>query len=92
MPSPKVNETSFPASKAPKSTITPNIPGIMVRFITLAPYAAEKAGAVPLPPILIARNMESKKGMVKAFNNSDILFRFLSEFYEINEVKVEFYI
>ena len=62
----------FPAKIAPRNTIIPNKPGIRFFLITLAPYAAENDGAVPLPPIVIAKNMARIKGISKWLNNGDI--------------------
>jgi hypothetical protein len=41
----------------------PKNPGMMLLRRILAPYAAEKEGEVPLPPILMAKKMPIKKGM-----------------------------
>ena len=62
-PLPIVVAVPFPAMMAPRKTIIPNNPGMRLFLIILAPYAAEKAGAVPLPPILIARNMAIMNGI-----------------------------
>ena len=64
-PLPTVVAVPFPAMIAPKNTIIPNSPGISDFRITLAPYAAEKEGAVPLPPIFIARNIAIIYGINK---------------------------
>ena len=71
---PKLKVTLLPAIKAPIKTITPNKPGIKLFLMTLAPYAAENAGDVPLPPILIAKNIANKKGIVKTLKFEIILF------------------
>jgi len=62
IPEPNVAAVFLPAIVAPRNTIRPNNPGIRLLRITLAPYAAEKEGAVPLPPILKARNIPRIKG------------------------------
>jgi hypothetical protein len=70
---PMVVAVDFPASIAPKKTMIPNKPGIKLRRITLAPYAAEKAGPVPLPPIFIAKNIAIIKGNSKGLNSGEII-------------------
>ncbi|MBC8490671.1 MAG: hypothetical protein H8D45_32040, partial [Bacteroidetes bacterium] len=62
-PFPIVVAVPFPAIIAPKKTIIPNNPGIALFLIIFDPYATEKDGAVPLPPMLIAKNMAIIKGM-----------------------------
>ena len=73
-PLPIVVAVPFPAIIAPRKTIIPNSPGIKLFLITLAPYAAEKAGAVPLPPIVIAKNIAIINGINKWLNNGEIIF------------------
>ena len=63
----------FPAKIAPRNTMIPKSPGIKLFLIIFAPYAAENEGAVPLPPILIARNMATKNGISKWLNNGEIM-------------------
>jgi hypothetical protein len=70
---PMVAAVPFPAIIAPKKTMIPNKPGIRLLRSTLAPYAAEKAGPVPLPPMVIAKNMAMIKGNNKGLNNGDII-------------------
>ena len=62
---PIVVAVPLPASIAPKKTIIPNKPGIKLFLITFEPYAAEKAGPVPLPPIVIAKNIAIINGINK---------------------------
>jgi len=45
------------------NTQIPNNPGITLFFRTLAPNAAENAGAVPLHPIFIARKIAIRNGI-----------------------------
>ena len=54
------------------NTKTPNNPGITVLLMMLAPYAAANAGAVPLAPMLMAKNIASKNGIVKKLKSSGI--------------------
>jgi hypothetical protein len=42
-------------------------------FIKLVPYAAEKEGAVPLPPMFIARNMAITNGIRKGISMVKII-------------------
>ena len=63
IPLPIVPAVFLPATKAPTNTIIPNNPGISDLRSTLAPYEAEKAGAVPLPPIVIATSIAVRKGI-----------------------------
>ena len=75
---PIVNDTFLPARIAPKKTNIPNKPGIKSLRIKSAPKAAENEGAVPLPPIFIARNMARMKGINRTENigeNNDDSFR-----------------
>ena len=75
---PMVIAVPLPARMAPKNTITPNKPGIKLLRSTFAPYAAEKAGPVPLPPIVMAKNIANTKGKSNGLNNGEIInFRFL---------------
>jgi hypothetical protein len=64
-PLPMVVAVCFPAINAPRNTIIPYKPGIALFLITLAPYAAENDGPVPLPPIVIARNNPIMSGIMK---------------------------
>lgn len=70
---PIVTAVPFPATIAPKKTIIPNKPGIKLRRSTFAPYAAENAGPVPLPPILIEKNIASIKGNNKGLKSGEII-------------------
>jgi hypothetical protein len=60
---PTVVAVPFPAIIAPKKTIIPNNPGIRDFLIAFPPYAAENEGAVPLPPIVIAKKIATRKGI-----------------------------
>jgi hypothetical protein len=59
--------------RAPANTIIPKIPGITLFLKIFAPKAAEKAGEVPLPPILIAKKMPIKKGIRRWLNKGEIM-------------------
>ena len=76
IPFPKVRTTLSPANKAPNITKTPNNPGMANLLITLAPYAALNEGAVPLPPILIARKIPTSKGKIIGVKNILVGFVF----------------
>lgn len=69
IPLPKVITTLSPANRAPRITNTPNNPGIANLLITFAPYAALNEGAVPLPPMLIARKIPTSKGKMIGVKN-----------------------
>ena len=87
-PLPTVVAVPLPAIIAPRNTMIPNKPGIKLFRITFAPYAAEKAGAVPLPPMVIARNMAMIKGISRWLNKGETiiaLFIKLSFYYAINQ-------
>ena len=62
-PFPTVVAVAFPARMAPRKTIIPKRPGIRLFLMTFAPYAAEKEGAVPLPPMFTARNIAMTNGI-----------------------------
>ena len=64
-PFPTVVAVPFPAIIAPRKTMIPNNPGIKLFLIIFAPYAAENAGAVPLPPMLMAKNIAIINGINK---------------------------
>jgi hypothetical protein len=68
-----VTAVPFPAIIAPRKTIIPNKPGIKLLRNTFAPYTAEKAGPVPLPPIFIDKNMATIKGNSNGLNNGEII-------------------
>lgn len=81
---PIVVAVDFPASIAPKKTIIPNNPGIRLLRSTFAPYAAEKAGPVPLPPIFIAKKIAIIKGNNKGLKSGEIIiFGFI-----INQLRI----
>lgn len=92
---PMVTEVPFPAKIAPKKTITPNNPGIKLLRSTLAPYAAEKAGPVPLPPMFIEKNMAIIKGNNNGLNKGEIIytrFKFLWLDLNIVHAQIDFYL
>ena len=60
---PTVTAVALPAINAPANTMIPKKPGIKLFLIIFAPYAAEKEGEVPLPPIFTARKIPIRKGM-----------------------------
>ena len=62
---PRVVAVAFPAIRAPKNTMIPNKPAMALRRMAFAPKAAEKEGPVPLPPMLMAKNMATRKGISK---------------------------
>lgn len=70
---PIVVAVDFPARIAPKKTMMPNNPGIRLLRSTFAPYAAEKAGPVPLPPIFMAKNIAIIKGNNKGLKSGEII-------------------
>jgi hypothetical protein len=51
----------------------PKNPGIAVLRMIFAPYAAEKEGAVPLPPIFMARNIPIRKGIRRWLKRGDVI-------------------
>ena len=63
MPRLTVTATFLPAMRAPARTKMPNTPAMRSRRMRPAPYAAENAGAVPLAPMLMARNIAARKGI-----------------------------
>jgi hypothetical protein len=65
---PKVFDVCCPPIRAPKKTMMPNNPGIAALRIIFAPYATEKAGPVPLPPIVNAKNIAMRKGISMILN------------------------
>ena len=75
---PTVVAVPLPATIAPINTIIPNKPGIKPFLIMFAPYAAENEGAVPLPPIFIAKKIATRNGIKRWLNKGDtiILFKF----------------
>ena len=83
IPSPIVTDTFLPAMRAPRKTKMPNNPGIKSLRMMLAPYAAENDGAVPLPPILMAKNMARRNGINRIENAGDSNWRsFLLDNYD----------
>lgn len=74
-PFPMVVAVPFPAIIAPRKTITPNSPGIKLFRMTFAPYAAENAGPVPLPPMVTAKNIAITKGINKWLNNGETIIK-----------------
>jgi hypothetical protein len=56
----------------------PKSPGMMLFRITFAPNAAENAGAVPLPPMVMARIIASMYGTSKWLNKGEIILAFIN--------------
>jgi len=64
---------------APINTMMPKSPGIRFFLIILAPYATEKEGPTPLPPMLIAKNMAIIYGINRWLNIGDgVMYSFYS--------------
>ena len=70
---PMVVAVDLPANIAPKKTMIPNNPGMRLLRSTFAPYAAEKAGPVPLPPMFMAKNIAIIKGNNKGLKSGEII-------------------